>query len=265
MARRQKQIQIHLKTPEELALMRKAGRIVAEVHALMRRMVRPGVSTAELDAAAEDLIRRRNAIPAFKGYPHRGHNDFPATICASINEELVHGIPSPQRILRAGDIISIDVGAVYRGFYGDSAWTYPVGEISEEAQRLLEATEGALYAGIAAARAGRPLREISAAVQRYVEERGFKVVREYTGHGIGRAMHEPPQVLNYVDERNVEGRLILRPGMTLALEPMVNVGTWRTRLLPDGWTVTTADGSLSAHFEHTLAVTEEEPEILTRL
>ncbi len=256
---------VYLKTPEEIALMRKAGRIVAEVHELMRRMIRPGVSTAELDAAAEDLIRRRNAIPAFKGYPHTGQNDFPATICASINEELVHGIPSPDRILRSGDIISIDVGAVYKGFYGDSAWTYPVGQVSTEAQRLLETTEGALYAGIEAARAGGRLRDISAAIQRYVEERGFSVVREYTGHGIGRAMHEPPQVLNYVNEGDIEGRMILRPGLTLALEPMVNAGTWRTRVLPDGWTVITADGSLSAHFEHTLAITPGEAEILTRL
>ncbi|NOZ28013.1 MAG: type I methionyl aminopeptidase [Chloroflexi bacterium] len=254
-----------LKTREEIELMRKAGRIVAEVHELMRRMVRPGVSTAELDAAAEDLIRRRNALPAFKGYPHTGRNDFPATICASVNEELVHGIPSPKRILREGDIISIDVGAIYEGFYGDSAWTYAVGEVDEEARRLMEATEGALYAGIAAARAGHRLREVSAAIQRYVEERGFNVVREYTGHGIGRAMHEPPQVLNYVNEHDVEGRIVMRPGLTIALEPMVNAGTWRTRVLRDGWTVVTADGRLSAHFEHTLVVTNGDPEILTRL
>ncbi|GAB4567205.1 MAG: type I methionyl aminopeptidase [Anaerolineae bacterium] len=256
---------VHLKTPEEIRLMRKAGRIVAEVHELMKRMIRPGVSTAELDAAAEDLIRRRNAIPAFKGYPHTGVNDFPATICASINEELVHGIPSPTRVLREGDIISIDVGAVYEGYYGDSAWTYPVGKISEEAQRLLEATEGALFAGIEAARAGHRLREVSAAIQRYVEERGFSVVREYTGHGIGRQMHEPPQILNYVNPLDGDGRLEMRPGLTMALEPMVNAGGWQTRVLSDRWTVVTADGSLSAHFEHTIAVTDGEPEILTRL
>ncbi len=256
---------IHLKTPEEIALMREAGRIVAEVHELMRKMVRPGVSTAELDAVAQDWIRRRNAIPSFKGYPYTGKNDFPASICTSINEELVHGIPSRERILREGDIISIDVGAIYKGYQGDSAWTYAVGRISEEAQRLLATTEGALYAGIAAARAGRQVRDISAAIQRYVEERGFNVVREYTGHGIGRAMHEPPNVLNYVGDKYPDGRLPLRPGLTLALEPMVNAGTRETRLLADGWTVVTADGRLSAHFEHTLVVTTGEPEILTRL
>ncbi|MCD6289385.1 MAG: type I methionyl aminopeptidase [Anaerolineae bacterium] len=245
--------------------MRKAGRIVAEVHELMRRLIRPGVSTAELDAAAEELIRHRNAIPAFKGYPHTGHNDFPATICASINEELVHGIPRPDRVLHEGDIISIDVGAIYQGYYGDGAWTYPVGEISEEAQRLLDATEGALFAGIEAARAGRRLGDVSAVVQRHVEERGFSVVREYTGHGVGREMHEPPQILNYVNRRDPDSRIVLRPGMTLALEPMVNAGTWRTKVLSDGWTVVTADGRLSAHFEHTFAVTDGEPEILTRL
>jgi len=256
---------IHLKTPEEIALMREAGRIVAEVHELMRKMVRPGVSTAELDAVAQDWIRRRNAIPSFKGYPYTGKNDFPASICTSINEELVHGIPSRDRILREGDIISIDVGAIYKGYQGDSAWTYAVGRISEEAQRLLATTEGALYAGIAAARVGRQVRDISAAIQRYVEERGFSVVREYTGHGIGRAMHEPPNVLNYVGDKYPDGRLPLRPGLTLALEPMVNAGTRETRLLADGWTVVTADGRLSAHFEHTLVVTIGEPEILTRL
>jgi methionyl aminopeptidase len=256
---------IHLKRPEEIAFMREAGRIVAEVHELMRRMVRPGVSTAELDAVAQDWIRRRNAFPSFKGYPHTGKNDFPASICTSINEELVHGIPSRERILREGDIISIDVGAIYKGFQGDSAWTYPVGEIDEETQRLLETTEGALYAGIAAARAGGRLRDISAAVQYYVEERGFNVVREYTGHGIGRAMHEPPQILNFVKKEDPDGRLELHPGLTLALEPMVSAGTGQTRLLADGWTVITADGCLSAHFEHTLAVTNGEPEILTYL
>ncbi|MCS7221632.1 MAG: type I methionyl aminopeptidase [Anaerolineae bacterium] len=256
---------LNLKTAEEIALMRKAGRIVAEVHELMRRMVRPGISTAELDAAAEELIRRRNALPAFKGYPHTGRNDFPATLCTSINEELVHGIPSPKRILREGDIISIDVGAIYGGYYGDAAWTYPVGQISEEAQRLLATTEGALYVAIAAARPGRRLRDISTAIERYVKEHGFNVARNYTGHGIGRQMHEEPQVWNYVDKGYRDGNVVLLPGMTLALEPMVNAGTGDTKVLADGWTVVTADGRLSAHFEHTIVVTEGEPEILTRL
>lgn len=265
---------IRLKRPEEIALMRKAGRIVAEVHELMRQKIRPGVSTAELDRLAEELIRRRNAQPSFKGYPYRGQNDFPATICASINNELVHGIPSPRRILREGDIVSIDVGAIYQGYQGDSAWTYMVGEVNGEARALLEVTEGALFAGIAAARSGRRLRDISAAVQEYVESRGCTVVRSYTGHGIGQAMHEPPEIWNYVGEGYRDAEVELRPGLTLALEPMVSIGTWDpqilrkrrdTRVLPDGWTVVTSDGRLCAHFEHTIVITDGEAEILTRL
>ena len=251
---------IQLKTASELALMREAGRIVALTLERLRDYVRPGVSTAELDALAEAIIRSRGAIPAFKGY--RG---FPASVCTSINQELVHGIPSPDRVLAAGDIISLDVGAVYQGWYGDAAITVPVGEISPLAQRLLDATEGALYAGIAQARAGNRLRDISAAVQAHVESRGFAVVREYTGHGIGRAMHELPEILNFVPDHSYDAGPWLQPGMTLALEPMVQVGTWRTRALADGWTVVSADGSLAAHFEHTIAITDGEPEILTRL
>ena len=251
---------IQLKTASELALMREAGRIVALTLERLRDYVRPGVTTAELDALAEAIIRSRGAIPAFKGY--RG---FPASVCTSINQELVHGIPSPDRVLAAGDIISLDVGAVYQGWYGDAAITVPVGEISPLAQRLLDATEGALYAGIAQARAGNRLRDISAAVQAHVESRGFAVVREYTGHGIGRAMHELPEILNFVPDHSYDAGPWLQPGMTLALEPMVQVGTWRTRALADGWTVVSADGSLAAHFEHTIAITDGEPEILTRL
>ncbi|HIQ04802.1 MAG TPA: type I methionyl aminopeptidase [Anaerolineae bacterium] len=254
---------VTLKSASELAYMREAGQIVAEVLTTMRELIRPGVTTAELDAVAEEIIRSHGAIPAFKGYPHTGKNDFPATLCTSINAELVHGIPSRRRRLRVGDIISIDVGAVYKHYYGDAAWTYAVGEISEEAQRLLEVTKGALYAGIEAAQAGSRVQDISAAIQRYVESGGFRVAREYTGHGIGRQMHEPPQVLNFVSSASREGYLRLRPGMTLALEPMVMVGTWRTRTLRDGWTVVTADGKLSAHFEHTIAITNGKPEILT--
>lgn len=251
---------IQLKTAAELALMHEAGRIVALTLDRLRDYVRPGVTTAELDALAEAIIRSRGAIPAFKGY--RG---FPASVCTSINQELVHGIPSPDRVLAAGDIISLDVGAVYQGWYGDAAITVPVGEISPLAQRLLAATEGALYAGIAQARAGNRLRDISAAVQAHVESRGFAVVREYTGHGIGRAMHELPEILNFVPDHSYDAGPWLQPGMTLALEPMVQVGTWRTRALADGWTVVSADGSLAAHFEHTIAITDGEPEILTRL
>ncbi len=246
---------IVLRDARELALMREAGRIVAKVHEAMREAVRPGVSTAELNAIAEEIIRSHDAIPTFLGY--RG---FPASICTSINDEIVHGIPSPERFLQEGDIISIDVGATYRGWVGDSAWTYPVGEISQEARALLEATEGALWAGIEQARAGHRLGDISAAIQAHAEGRGFSIIREYSGHGVGRQMHEPPRILNY--GRPGTG-MRLRPGMTFALEPMVAVGHWLTRVDADGWTVRTQDGSLSAHFEHALAVTHGDPVILT--
>lgn len=240
--------------------MREAGRIVAEVHARLRERLRPGVTTGELDAWAEEIISARGAVPSFKGY--RG---FPASICTSINEEVVHGIPSYRRRLREGDIISIDVGAIYQGYHGDSAWTYAIGKVSREVCRLLEVTEGALYAGIAQARKENRFHDISKAIQEYVESHGFSVVREYTGHGIGRQMHEEPQILHYVDSRDANGRRRLRPGMTFALEPMVNAGTWETEVLADGWTVVTRDRRLSAHFEHTLAITDGEAEILTRL
>lgn len=255
---------IVLKTRAEIAQMREAGRIVARVHEAMAEMVRPGVTTAALDARAEEIIRQHGAIPTFKGYPHTGKNDFPATICASINEELVHGIPSVKRWLEPGDIISIDVGATYQGWVGDSAWTYAVGQIDDESQRLLAATEGSLWAGIKAARAGNYLVDISKAVESHVQEHGFAVVREYTGHGVGRRMHEEPQVLNYVPNGAGRGPR-LKPGTTLALEPMVGVGTWRTKVLGDGWLVVMADGKRSAHFEHTIAITEGEPEVLTIL
>jgi len=242
--------------------MREAGRIVARVHETLGEMIRPGVTTAELNIRAEEIIRAHGAIPAFLGYPHTGRNDFPASICASINEELVHGIPSPQRWLEPGDIISIDVGAIYRGWVGDSAWTYPVETIDEEAGRLLETTVGSLWAGIAEARAGNYVSDISRAIETYVSDRGLSVVQEYTGHGVGRRMHEEPQVLNFVRAGAGKG-VRLKAGMTLALEPMVNVGTWRTRVLADGWTVVTADGKRSAHFEHSIAVTDGDPEVLT--
>ena len=251
---------ITLKAAYELALMREAGRIVAEVFAMLRERLQPGVTTGELDHLAEELIHKRGAIPSFKGY--RG---FPAAICASVNEEVVHGIPSNGRKLREGDIISIDIGAIYQGYHGDSAWTFAIGEISEEARRLLKTTEGALGVGIAQARTGNRFRHISEAIQGYVESRGFSVVREYTGHGIGQQMHEEPQILHYVHPRDPNRNRRLRPGMTFALEPMVNVGTWETEVLADGWTVVTKDRRLSAHFEHTLAITDGEAEILTRL
>jgi len=241
--------------------MREAGRIVAEVFDMLRSRLRPGVTTGELDLLAEEFIRRRGAVPSFKGY--RG---FPAAICASVNEEVVHGIPGSSRQLRQGDIVSIDVGAIHQGYHGDSARTFAVGEIGVRERRLLEATEGALYEGIAQARVGNRFGDISAAIQRYVEDRGFAVVREYTGHGIGRRMHEEPQILHYVHPTDPNRNRRLRSGMTFALEPMVNVGTWKTEVLADGWTVVTQDRQLSAHFEHTLAITEDgEAEILTRL
>jgi methionyl aminopeptidase len=255
---------IILKSPAEVAEMREAGRIVARVHEAMREMIRPGVTTAELDARAQEIIRAHDAEPAFLGYPHTGQNDYPASICTSIDQELVHGIPSASRWLEVGNIISIDVGAVYHGWVGDSAWTYAVGEIDEEGQRLLETTEGSLWAAIAQARAGNRLGDISRAVESHVTARGFAVVREYTGHGVGRRMHEDPQILNYVPPGMGRGPR-LQTGMVLAIEPMVNAGTWRTRVQADGWTVVTADGKRSAHFEHTVAITDGEPQVLTVL
>jgi methionyl aminopeptidase len=255
---------IILKSRPEVALMREAGRIVARVHEAMAEMVRPGVTTAALNERAEQIIRKAGATPTFLGYPHNGRNDFPASICASINEELVHGIPSLKRWLEPGDIISIDVGATYKGWVGDSAWTYAVGEVDGESKALMEATEGSLWAGIAQARAGNFLADISKAVETHVTQRGFHVVREYTGHGVGQRMHEEPNVLNYVPAGVGKGPK-LKAGMTFALEPMVGVGTWRTKVMSDGWLVVMADGKRAAHFEHTIAVTDGEPEILTVL
>lgn len=250
-----------IKSARELALMRQAGRIVAAVLKALRQRVQPGVSTWELDQLAEEIIRSAGAAPSFKGYRGGGSQPpYPATICASIDTELVHGIPSKTRLLQEGQILSIDVGAIYQGYHGDAAVTLPVGQVSPQAQELIAATEGALYAGIAAARAGRRVGDISAAIERYVTQRGYAVVREYTGHGIGRVMHEGLQVLNFGEPGQ---GVLLRPGMTIALEPMVSAGDWRTRVLDDGWTVVMADGALSAHFEHTIAIRDGEAEILT--
>jgi methionyl aminopeptidase len=248
---------IVLKSQNEIAIMRQAGRIAAEALEALRARVQPGVTTAELDAVAFSIITKRGAQPSFKGY-----HGFPASICSSINEQVVHGIPSKQVVLKEGDIISIDVGATFKGYVGDTAITVPVGKISETATRLLAATQGALMSGIAAARSGEYLDDISGAIQDYAEARGFTMVREYVGHGVGRQMHEDPQIPNY---RQGKRGPQLKPGMTLALEPMVNVGTANTRVLRDKWTVVTTDGKLSAHFEHTIAITESEPEILTLL
>jgi methionyl aminopeptidase len=252
-----------LKSDEDLALMRQAGRIVAQVLALLREQIKPGITTLDLDALAEDEIRKRGATPSFKEYPNNipGGRPFPASICASINEELVHGIPD-ERPLREGDIVSVDCGAIYKGYHGDSAMTVPVGRITPEAQALLKTTEDALYLGIAQAQVGRRIGDITSAIQKHVESQGYSVVREYTSHCIGREMHEGFSFPNL----GKPGRgMKLRRGMTIALEPMVNAGGWRTRLLPDGWTVVSRDGSLSAHFEHTIAVLDGQAEIMTRL
>lgn len=244
------------KSESELGFMREAGRIVAETHRLIAQSIEPGITTGELDQIADKFIRSQNAVPSFKGY-----NGFPYSICASVNEELVHGFPG-KRKLNEGDIITLDIGAEYRGYHGDSAWTYPVGAISDEAKRLLEVTEGSLYAGLALVKPDVRLYTISHAIQQFIEDAGFSVVREYVGHGIGTELHEEPQIPNYgTPDRGPR----LKPGMVLAIEPMVNAGTRYVRTLEDDWTVVTVDGSLCAHFEHTVAVTADGLEILTKL
>jgi methionyl aminopeptidase len=243
------------RSASELARMREAGRLVGEVLTELAAMVVPGVSTAELDAVAEKRIRQAGGIPAFKGY-----QGYPATICASINEEVIHGIPSGRRVLNEGDIISIDVGASLDGYFGDSAITLPVGTVSDEAADLLRVTEEALYKAIDQVRVDARVSDISHAVQSHVEAYGFSVVREFVGHGIGRQMHEEPQVPNYGEPGHGPR---LAEGMVLAIEPMVNAGKAAVKVLKDGWTAVTRDGRLSAHFEHTVAVTAGEPWILT--
>jgi methionyl aminopeptidase len=247
---------IHLKTPAEITLMREAGRVNALALAAVKALLQPGVTTADLNAAAEEVLHKHNAYSPFLNY---GHPPFPASICASVNEELVHGIPG-KRKLKEGDIISIDCGAVVEGYVGDAAFTAGIGEISPTAKKLIEVTRQALSIGIAMMRTGNKTGDISAAIQQYVESQGLYVVRDYTGHGVGRKMHEGPQVPNY----GTPGTGVpLRAGMTIALEPMVLVGTHRTRVLSNQWTVVSADGSLTAHQEHSVAVTEGDPLILT--
>lgn len=245
-----------LKLPEEIEILRKSNLIVAEILGELKERIKPGVTTRELDACCEVLARKKGAAPAFKGY--RG---YPYALCASVNSEVVHGMPS-DRPLVAGDIVSLDFGVRYKGYYGDAAITVPVGEISPRAKRLLEVTEAGLNEAIKEARAGNRLGDISAAVQETVEAAGFSVVRDFVGHGIGRSLHEDPQIPNF----GVRGRGIeLKPGMVLAIEPMVNEGTYRVRILDDGWTVTTEDGKLSAHFEHSVAITRDGPYVLSRI
>lgn len=241
--------------------MREANRIIAVVLTEIRDKIKPGVTTFELDQWAENRLASFNAKPAFKGYGSGGRI-FPATLCTSINDEVVHGIPSKDRVLKDGDIIGVDVGSIYKGYHGDGAYTYAVGAISQEATDLMKCCEEALYKGIEKARKGNRVSDISIAIDRYVGAKGYGIVRDLTGHGIGRNLHEEPQILNYDDGK--KGKK-LKVNMTLAIEPMINGGTYQVRTLGDQWTVVTDDGSLSAHFEHTVAITENGPEILTRL
>jgi methionyl aminopeptidase len=244
------------RSPDELDKMRTAGRIVARVLSRVSEIVRPGATTAELDAAAEQMIREAGAVPSFKGY-----NGYPASICTSVNEEIVHGIPG-ARVLAEGDIVSIDAGAIWQGYHGDAAVTVAVGEVSEPVIALMAATQSALAAGISAVRDGARLGDVSHAIERAARDAGCEIIREYGGHGIGREMHEPPSIRNWGPPG---GGLRLRDGMTFCLEPMLTLEGYATRVLKDGWTVVTADGSPSAHFEHTVLVTSDGAEILTLL
>lgn len=248
---------IVLKTGRELAVMREACRISAGALQLIGKAIEPGVTTAELDRMAEEYIRSQGAVPNFKGY-----HGYPATACISINNEVIHGIPTKKRKINAGDIVSVDLGALFEGYHGDNAATFACGDISPEAQRLIDTTRESLYEGIKMARAGGRIGDISSAVQSYVEARGYSVVRDFVGHGVGTSLHEAPEVPNF----GTTGRGVrLMPGMTLAIEPMVNAGNYDVKVMPDGWTVLTKDGSLSAHFEHTVAITSEGPQIMTKL
>ncbi len=244
-----------LKTSRELGIMKEACRISAGALQTVGKAVEPGVTTAELDRLAEKYIRSQGAVPNFKNY-----HGYPATACISINNEVIHGIPSAKRVIREGDIVSVDLGAMFNGYHGDNAATFACGDVSDEAKRLMQTTKDALFEGIKAATAGSRIGDIGHAIQSYVEAAGFSVVRQYVGHGIGTQLHEAPEVPNF----GTKGRGIrLLPGMTLAIEPMVNVGGFDVKVLPDGWTVLTRDGSLSAHFEHTVAITSDGPKIMT--
>ena len=248
---------IVLKTTKELALMKEACAVAAGALKAAGAAVEPGVTTEEIDRIAHNFITKSGAIPTFKGY-----HGYPAATCISINDEVIHGIPSKKRIIKAGDIVSIDVGAFYNGFHGDNAATFGAGKVSAEAQALMDATRESLYEGIKMATAGNRVGDIGAAVQRYVEMRGYSVVRQFVGHGVGTNLHEDPSVPNF----GTPGRGVrLLPGMTIAIEPMINMGGAGIRQLPDGWTIKTKDGSLSAHFEHTVAITADGPVILTMI
>ncbi len=245
---------IILKTRREIEIMKKAGRLVAQSHELVRKHIKPGVTTKELDRLVDDFLRSQNAIPTFKGY-----NGFPFAICASVNEEVVHGFPS-ERELREGDIVSVDIGATFEGYVGDSAKTFLVGEVDEEKKHLVEATRQCFYEGIKFAKLSYRLSDISHAIQAYAESQGLSVVRDYVGHGVGKKMHESPQVPNF-GKPNKGPRL--QEGMVLAIEPMINAGAYNVKVLKNNWTVVTVDGKPSAHYEHTVAITDGEPELLT--
>ncbi len=252
---------IEIKSEKEIAVMRQAGKIVAEILKILTSQIQPGMKTKEMDIIAKKELKRLGAESSFKGY-----HGYPATVCVSVNDEIVHGIPG-DRVMKNGDIVALDFGAIYQGFQGDAAVTVPVGETSPEALRLIEATRGCLENAIGVAKAGAKLGDVTAAIQYYAESRGYSVVREYTGHGIGRKMHEDPQIPNSTEPPyglQPGTGPVLKKGMALALEPMLNTGGWRTRVAADNWTVLTADGSLSAHFEHTIAIDDTEPEVLTR-
>jgi methionyl aminopeptidase len=252
---------IEVKSEKEIATMRQAGKIVAEVLKILAEQIKPGMKTKEMDVIAVKELKKMGAESNFKNY-----HGYPATVCVSVNDQIVHGIPG-DRVFKEGDIVSLDFGAIYQGYHGDAAITVPVGEISPEARRLIDTTRDTLKVGITAARAGAKLGDVSAAIQNYAESRGYSLVREYTGHGIGRKMHEDPQIPNTTHAPyglQPGTGPVLKKGMTLALEPMLNIGGWQTRVAEDQWTVLTADGSLSAHFEHTIAIDDNEPEVLTR-
>ncbi len=251
---------VWIKTKREIDLIRESSKIVAEVLRLVGANVKPGITTLELDHLAEEFIRSNGGQPAFKGYGSLKSNLFPASLCTSIDEEVVHGIPS-KRKLKEGDILSIDVGVKKKGYFGDGAMSFAVGAVTADKQRLLRVTEESLYKGIEQAVAGNMVHDISAAVQDHVERNGFSVVRELVGHGVGKELHEEPQIPNF---GKAGTGMKLKEGMTLAVEPMVNFGDWRVRVAADGWTVVTDDGSPSAHFEHTIAIVDGEPEILTQ-
>jgi methionyl aminopeptidase len=250
---------ISLKSLEEIECIRESSRIVADVLKIVGAQLRPGITTLELDRTAEEYIRSMGGEPAFKGYGWDKSNLFPATLCMSIDEEVVHGIPG-KRVLKDGELLSIDVGAKKNGFYGDGAWSFAVGEVSEEKMRLMRVTEESLIKGIEQAVAGKRVHDISNAIQQHVEAHGFSVVRDLVGHGVGKKLHEEPSVPNFGEAGTGP---ILKEGMTLAIEPMVNAGTWRVKVASDGWTVLTADGKPSAHFEHTVAINNGKAEILT--